>query len=366
MEILVRKKGSRKWDKVGEKRFASEAALQNILYESPGIIPIEKLGEGLKEPKLFIKEAGLPGSGYTDLIGIDEDGVITIIECKLATNTEIRRKVIGQLLEYAAYLWQMPYEEFDEICCKAEKWSEKHLSDIMQDRVEIAEEPWDEDVFRSSISATLQNGDFRLIIAVDALNDELRRITEYINSRGQGSPRIYVLEMTQYETSELQMLVPELSGPSVSVERIAGKAWDEQSFFVALESKVSSDELIVARKLLEWAKANGHRIWWGRGAKYGSFCPVLDHKGKEFWAMIVNTGGYMSIPFQPLQKRPPFDDSNRRMEFLHRLNQIEGIDLPDDAINRYPSVYLSTLTNKNVFKKFIEVLEWFVEEVRSS
>ena len=106
MEILIRKKGTRKWEKVGEQEFANESVLQDILYKSPEIIPIEKLGENIKEPKVFIKEAGLEGSGFADLIGIDESGGITIIECKLANNADIRRKVIGQLLEYAAYLWQ--------------------------------------------------------------------------------------------------------------------------------------------------------------------------------------------------------------------------------------------------------------------
>ena len=130
MDILIRKKDSQQWTKVTERKFESESALQNILYRSPEIIPIEKLGENLLKPKLFIKESGLPGSGYTDLIGIDEQGGITIIECKLATNTDIRRKVIGQVFEYAAYLWQMEYDQFDGICCKAEGWSEKHLAEL--------------------------------------------------------------------------------------------------------------------------------------------------------------------------------------------------------------------------------------------
>ncbi len=104
MDILVRKEKHGKWKKVRERKFEDEAALQNILYQSPEIIPIEKLGEDFLKPKVFIKEAGLPGSGNTDLIGIDEKGGITIVECKLATNIDIRRKVIGQVLEYAAHL----------------------------------------------------------------------------------------------------------------------------------------------------------------------------------------------------------------------------------------------------------------------
>lgn len=215
MEILVRNKGKKEWQKVSEQRFQNEAELQNILYESPEIIPIEQLGENLPKPKLFIKEAGLPGSGNTDLIGIDENGGITIIECKLATNTDIRRKVIGQVFEYAAYLWQMTYDQFDDICCKAEKWEEKHLADLIREKMEGTEETWVEDDFRNNVASTLSGGNFRLIIAVDTLNDELRRIIQFLNSKGGNFSQIYALEMRQFPTEGLQMLVPELYGQSL-------------------------------------------------------------------------------------------------------------------------------------------------------
>ena len=219
MEILVRKKGEgkRRWIKVKEQKYESEAALQDILYKSPEIIPIEKLGENLSKPRIFIKEAGLPGSGNTDLIGIDEKGGITIIECKLATNTEIRRKVIGQVFEYAAYLWKTTYEEFDNICCKAEKWTDKHLVDTMEVAIKGGVDEWRREEFVDNVTTILEKGDFRLIIAVDALNDELKRIIQYLNSRGEGSPKIHALEMRQFASEELdlQMIVPELFGPAL-------------------------------------------------------------------------------------------------------------------------------------------------------
>lgn len=215
MEILVRNQSSSKWQRVKEQDFENEAALQKILYESPEIIPLEKLGENWTKPKLFIKEAGLPGSGNTDLIGIDEDGGITIIECKLATNADIRRKVIGQVLEYAAYLWQLPYEEFDRICSKAEGWGDKGLTDVMREKTTENRESWSDESFRRRVSSTLDKGNFLLIIAVDALNDELRRVIQFLNSRGEGSPNICALELRQFQTADIRMLVPELFGPAV-------------------------------------------------------------------------------------------------------------------------------------------------------
>ncbi len=215
MQILVRKRDGGKWARVKEQKFQSEAMLQDILYQSPDIIPIEKLGEHHIRPRLFVKEAGLPGSGNTDLIGIDENGGITVVECKLATNTDIRRKVIGQVFEYAAYLWQMSYEDFDAVCSKAERWGDSSLVAVMRKEMEKTGEEWSEEPFKASVAAALKKGDFRLIIAVDALNDELRRIIQFLNSRGDNHTQIYALELQQFESEELQLLVPEMLGPTI-------------------------------------------------------------------------------------------------------------------------------------------------------
>ncbi|HVH50356.1 MAG TPA: hypothetical protein VM781_01720, partial [Candidatus Bathyarchaeia archaeon] len=109
MPILVRQKGS-KWQRADDVVFADETQLQKMLYEGPELISPRD-----QHPAVFIKEAGLPGSGYTDLLGLDIEGNISIVETKLAKNSEVRRKVIGQILEYAAYLWGMSYEEFDNL-----------------------------------------------------------------------------------------------------------------------------------------------------------------------------------------------------------------------------------------------------------
>jgi len=370
MEILLRKKGTRKWEKVSEQKFVNEGVLQDILYKSPEIIPIEKLGENIKEPRVFVKEAGLAGSGSADLIGIDENGGITIIECKLATNADIRRKVIGQLLEYAAFLWQKPFEEFDAICCKAEKWGEKHLLDVMREKMETTEEPWSDEEFRQKISQTLTNGDFRLIIAVDTLNDELRRIVEFVNSRGENAATIHVLEMRQYETPELQMLVPELFGPRPkSIEPPPPMQWDKTSFFQRMETQNGPAESEVARQLLKWGESNMSSIWWGKGAKSGSFSPVLDRNGISYTVIVVYTGfkaGFLVIQFHNLQTKPPFNNITKRVELLRRLNEVEGVSLPEDSINKYPSVSLSKLTNESSLRQFIDVLNWFVQEVKST
>ena len=278
MEILVRKKDEEKgkWTKVKEKQYQNESALQHLLYRSPEMIPIEKLGEDVLKPRLFIKEAGLPGSGNTDLIGIDEEGGITIIECKLATNYEIRRKVIGQVFEYAAYLWQKTYEEFDRICCRAEKWDDRHLADVIKAMVEDHSEGWSEADFVSNVGATLETGDFRLIIAVDAMNDELKRIIQFLNSRGEDTPKIYALEMRQFESAELslQMIVPELFGftPHRTTSGIRPSS-DKDSFFQDAKDRFRDRQDVVEamEDIYRFSEENAAFIGWGTGANRRSF-----------------------------------------------------------------------------------------------
>src|SRR5258707_10447310 len=124
-------------------------------------------------PAILMREAGLPGSGFTDLVGVDSSGNILIVETKLAKNQEIRRKVIGQVLEYAAFLWRMPYEKFDELFKNRERKSIAELFSERGDSIAI------DDIIRK-VSENLALGRFRLLIAVDEINPELEKIIAYV------------------------------------------------------------------------------------------------------------------------------------------------------------------------------------------
>ena len=45
------------------------------------------------------------------MAGTHDDGY-TLVECKLQSNIEIKRKVVGQVLAYASGFWRMSYDEF--------------------------------------------------------------------------------------------------------------------------------------------------------------------------------------------------------------------------------------------------------------
>jgi hypothetical protein len=103
MKILIRD-NFKNWNIAESIRAKAESELQKLLIESPSLVMINEIRDGVSPLIFAVREFGLPGSGATDVLAFSLTGDIAIIECKLATNPEIKRKVIGQILEYAAYL----------------------------------------------------------------------------------------------------------------------------------------------------------------------------------------------------------------------------------------------------------------------
>ena len=51
---------------------------------------------------------------------------------------------------------------------------------------------------------------------------------------------------------------------------------------------------------------------------------------------------------------------------LRRLNEVNGIALPDSAIDKWPSISLETLANDAALGKFLDAMAWFLNEVKRS
>jgi hypothetical protein len=162
------------------------------------------------------------------------------------------------------------------------------------------------------------------------------------------------------------MYVPKVIGQTSEAEtrkRPEGRQWDEGSFFQELAAKRGADEVAAARQILEWAKARMSRIWFGRGQNNGSFIPVYDQNGIGQQSFAVWTYGTVEISFY-WNSKPPFNSEDKRRDLLRRLNEIQGVHLPDDSITRRPGIPLSALAKPESLDLFLKTFEWFVEEVR--
>jgi hypothetical protein len=92
---------------------------------------------------------------------------------------------------------------------------------------------------------------------------------------------------------------------------------------------------------------------------------MLDYQDNRYFLISVWTYGTIEVQFQWMQTKPPFDHEAKRLELLNRLNELPGVSFPSDAINRRPSLGLSTLKNEAVLKKFLDTFDWVIQEIKS-
>jgi RecB family endonuclease NucS len=55
------------------------------------------------------------GTGYADILAVEDNGRLVVIEVKLAKNSEARRAVVAQVLAYAAYLHGMQVAGLEQL-----------------------------------------------------------------------------------------------------------------------------------------------------------------------------------------------------------------------------------------------------------
>jgi hypothetical protein len=363
MKILIRGQADNQWHLVESAAYSKETELQQLLAESPGLISIGDVRPNAGPLVLAVREFGLP-IGAIDLLAFSAEGDIAIIECKLASNSEVKRKVIGQVLEYGANLWEMRYEELDE---GVHLRLGDNLAELVKNAVNSPE--WDEENFRSNVDSSLASGNFILIIVVDEINEELARIVRFVNVCGSPSFEFAALEMRRFQAENAEMLVPRVFGPTQTskprpgVER--GKQWDELSFFPELQRLHGDGPVRVARRILEWANHKG-KVWYGKGKVTGSFVPSLFHKDVEHLLFAVWTNGTVETYFYWYKTRPVFDLEEKRLELLNKLNQIEGLNIPPEAVDRRPTFKLSLLEPEKKLQQFLSAYDWYVQEILKS
>jgi hypothetical protein len=66
-----------------------------------------------------------------------------------------------------------------------------------------------------------------------------------------------------------------------------------------------------------------------------------------------------------MTRNQPFNLEEKRLELLRRLNEISGVDPPDD-FTKVLIIPLKVLADTQSLAKFQEVVEWTIEEVKGA
>lgn len=354
---------------MSQAAYDSEDMLQGLLANYPDLLAGDQMDpEAPRRWLLVAREKSVPGDtdGPTrwslDHLFVDQDAVPTLVEVKRATDARLRREVVGQMLDYAANAtayWSVAevIGAFEEGCRRRGEDSAETLVRFLGDE-EQAGTFWDRFV------TNLRAGRVRLVFVADAIPPELLRVIEFLNEHMEPT-EVRALEIRQFVGQGLKALFPRVLGQTARELRPRTRQkWDRVRLIAELTRRNGDECATVAAKLLEWAETRRLRIWWGEGQRDGSLVAICDHNGATHILFAVWTYGRVELQFQHMRERPLADERTRR-ELQARLNRINGVAIPDDALERRPSFPLGLLAEDKGFQQFTSAFEWVLDTIRA-
>lgn len=141
--------------------------------------------------------------------------------------------------------------------------------------------------------------------------------------------------------------------------------WDESLFLEEIDKRHGAQLRTLAKDLIDWSKTWADFPRFGEDTQKANYFPYLDDKNKNTCPFsIYATTGKIEIQFKRLVKLAAFEDEKRRLELLSKLNQIEGVDIPENkAKNGKPPIRMALLLNPQSLRKFEEAIEWAIQKI---
>ena len=352
--------------------FITEDAFQELLEDYPNLLPGDQIDE--RDPRRWLlvsREVAISdgersgGRWSVDHLFLDQEGIPTLVEVKRASDTRLRREVVGQLLEYAANAinhWTVDSirGSFNLNCQKRSIDPNNALIERLQ--VNDIEEYW------LSVKSNLERGKLRLLFVADQIPFELKTMVEFLNEN-MNEIEVLAVEIKQYVGGENKTLVPRVIGQSTksTIKKEGQKStrqWDEKQFMSEVEKRLSVEDREVAEKLLRWAESRNLSIWWGKGNENGSFFPMLYINGNKFSTFSCWSRGGIELQFQWIRNQSIYSDIEKRKVMMRELNKIPGVDMTEDKLEARPSIQYDVLMNETSLNQFLKIWDDYLKEVK--
>ncbi len=313
-DVLIRR-GGESWHEPNQTGYTDEAHLQSILLEHPWLIPGVR-----KDARVCIEFQS--GVGPSDVMAIDLENGLTLVECKLASNSEVRRKIIGQVLDYASRFWRMSVEDFDA------QWKVRTGRSLFFEEGD-SNELW------TKLEKSLSSGEFRVVLAVDEINDDLRRIVEYLNHVTKPSVALIAVVYSRSEDEGVEILSRQIYGEELAEaksqrSREDRERWTQEQFLSWIDEH-EPESSAKARVVLLALATEGLEVAGGK-AETPSLIIRMDVVGAgSRWPVCLYTqrkGTSIELRFEDLKSLPEIAE-----RYLKAVESVPGVPI-DGALVR--------------------------------
>lgn len=292
--------------------------------------------------------------GPADVVVLDVNGELTIVECKLASNPQIRREIVGQLFDYASCFWKMDIVDF------IDSWNKR------ADNVEALDRLAQFESWRSRLALNLDEGRFRLVLAVDRINPPLKRIIEYLNRMSGADTSVIAVAYARLAQGDLELLMPQVYGQEIAETKQHEAArsrilWDSDTYRSWAQTNdpatVPNFEFLVNE-----GKARGMNFVGSEATLPSGGFPILSPDGRQIGRLSIYYYSGMGtsleldltrIPRIPEEQRPEYDklaNFLQQIEAIPEFRQNAAVLRASSFTSRKPNVPLPHVTRESLVK----------------
>jgi hypothetical protein len=338
----------------------NEDRMQTLVAQYPELIT-----DGDGDLLLISREASI-GDGESsarwslDHLFVTREGVPVLVELKRASDTRIRREVVGQLIDYAANAsahWAAGSIATAFAATIGADRAEAALSEFIGER--DPEEFWDQ------VDSNLRSGRIKLVFVADQIPRELAIVVEFLNSQmradvravelrwftGEGgvttlTPRI-IGESEQTAANKSRSRQPPMELTSWINERIAKHGAETLSGvdrFCSITTEAAGDLFIPST----------------RGSIVASWTA---EDGRTFYPTGVYPSGMVVLRLGYLKHRPGYMDEGSRQKLYDQLTAIVG-PLHTQSLAGEPGFPARMLNDETIAVRYSEFLSGVIQGAR--
>ena len=201
--------------------------LQQLLFRTPELLPIGEIDPAFAPAVPLCREMPTD-AGPIDVAYVSEQGLLSIVECKLWRNPEARRDAVTQILDYAKEISRWSYDELNDAVCRANK--KPRTPHALFDLVREQNDTIDETDFVDDLTRSLRSGRFLLLVVGDGIREGVERIADYLTQSAAirftfGLVELAIFDMPDH-TGGGVIVEPRVLAKTLEIERAVVRAAD--------------------------------------------------------------------------------------------------------------------------------------------
>lgn len=359
-----------------EKRF-SESWLQKLLQDHPDILPVDEI-ESIFWPLIPLGREINTSVGPIDNLFISKAGYLVMVETKLWRNSQAKRDVLAQAIDYASQLSNWSFEQLDSA---VKNRNNKGVFQIIQ---EFSDSDTDEIPSEDTIASNLRLGRFLILVVSEHIHSSLFDMVKYINRIPHLATYIGLVELSCYfepDQPDEIIVVPSIVAKTKIIERSIVQIHilqDGQTQITAEQQ--STDSTVRSREPLS------EEAFWDALRKSS---PRSIDAAKAVWSHFENSSYIlMKMRKSAVVARLLLPESDQKVSLFFIstdgklncwtttiLDQLSNAGIDERLGNEYQSALSSILkhTGKSLaiyesidtvnIEKFLEVVDQFVDNV---